>query len=79
MPSGISAIIARIWAAARARISAMAAVDGGVAVAVEERGQAVGADEERGGLGLDVADALLGDADVRGDDRVDLGVHARRA
>ena len=48
--------------------------DGGVAVAVEERGEAGGADEEGGGLGADVADALVGDADVGGDDRVDFRV-----
>ena len=52
----------------------MAALDGGVAVAVEERGEAVGADEEGGGLGPDVADALVGDADVRGDYRIDFRV-----
>ena len=63
------AIMARIWVAARVRISAMAWVDGGVAVAVEEGGEAGGAGEEGGGLGFHVADAGFGDADVGGDYR----------
>ena len=39
-------------------------LDGLVAVAVEQGGEAVVADDEGGRLGLDVADALVGDADV---------------
>ena len=42
------------------------------AVAVEQGGQALLADGERRGLRLDVADPLVGDPDVRQDDRQDL-------
>ena len=73
-PSGMVAIMARIWVAARVRISAMACVDGVVAVAVEEGGEAGGAGEEGGGLGFDVADAGFGDADVGGDYGIDFRV-----
>jgi hypothetical protein len=44
-------------------------------VAVDQAGQAPLADMQGGGLGLDVADALVGDAHVRVQDRVDLLVH----
>ena len=49
-------------------------LDGGVAVAVEQRREAAFAGRQRRGLRLDVADALVGDADVRQDDRQDLVV-----
>ena len=45
------------------------------AVAVEQRREALLADRERGRLRLDVADALVGDADVRQDDGEDFLVH----
>ena len=45
------------------------------AVAVHQLGQAPLADLQRRGLGLDVADALLGDAHVGVEDGEDLGVH----
>ena len=45
------------------------------AVAVDQGGQPLLAGGERGGLRLDVADALVGDADVGQDDRQDLLVH----
>ena len=50
-------------------------LDGLGTVAIEQRGEPPGTDLERGSLGLDVADPLLGDADVGHDDGVDLGVH----
>src|SRR5579883_975662 len=43
-----------------------------LAIAVEECGEALLADRERRGLRLDVADALIGDADIGEDDREDL-------
>ena len=49
-------------------------VDGRVAVAVEQRGEPRLPGRERRRLRLDVADALVGDADVRQDDRQDLVV-----
>ena len=56
-------------------ISAMAAVIVFQSVAVDQARQPPLADVERGGLGLDVADALVGDAHVGAQDRVDLRVH----
>ena len=62
-----------------ARISPIAVDHGVVAVAVEQLGQPPLADLQRRRLRLDVADALVGDADVGGDDRVDLADPSRRA
>ena len=45
-----------------------------LAVAPDQRAQALFAGHQRRGLRLDVADALVGDADVRADDREDLVV-----
>lgn len=45
-----------------------------VAIAVENRAEPFLADTKRRLLRLHIADALVGDADVRADDRVDLGV-----
>ena len=60
----------------RARLELLdAGLDGVAPVAVDERGEAALADGQRGGLRLDVADALIGDADVGQDDGEDLLVH----
>ncbi len=47
-------------------------LDDSLAVAVDQRGQTLLADRQRRRLRLDVADALIGDADVGEDDREDL-------
>ena len=52
-----------------------AGLNGLPAVAVDERGEAALADGQRGGLRLDVPDALVRDADVGQDDGEDLLVH----
>ena len=61
---GDAAILARICRSARWRISAIACFTDVGAVAVDQRGQPLLAGGQRRGLGLDVADALVGDADV---------------
>ena len=78
-PSGIFAMCARIICSERARSSAMHARHRLVAVAVEQRGQPLLADAERADLRLDVADPLLGHADVGEDDRRGCPRPSRRA
>ena len=56
------------------RNSAIACDHRVVAIAVEDGEQPVLADPQRSRLCADVADALVGDADVRGDDRVDFRI-----
>ena len=58
------AILARIWRSARWRISAIAWLHYLGAVTVDQGRQPLLARGECAGLRLDVADALVGDADV---------------
>jgi len=43
-------------------------------ISIQDSVEPVLADQQCGGLGADVADALVGDADVGADDGVDLGI-----
>ena len=65
MPSGMVAMWPRMSCAARTEISPIAAVDSLHSVTVEQLGQPPLADLQRCRLRLDIADALIGDADVR--------------
>ena len=78
VPSGIVAIFARICCPARRLSSTTASSTTSAAIAVEKRCESPLADRQRRGLRLDVADPLVGDADVREDDREDLRVEPAR-